>query len=149
MHMFCCRSCALIVCIALLVGNAAAQTPEAPKACASKEFRAFDFWIGEWRVTVETPEGQQVAGHNSIRPILDGRAIEENWKDSDGSTGKSLTFYDPRAKRWHQTWIDSSAQALFIDGNFEGESLVLMGETGKGAKQTYHRITWKPVSGGV
>src|SRR4029453_9767017 len=128
------RSCVLIV--ALLAGNAAAQSPEAAKACESKAFRAFDFWIGEWRVTFKTPEGQPAAGRNSIRSILDGCAIEESWQGGDGSTGKSLTFYDPRAKRWHQTWIDSSAQALFIDGNFEGDSLVLTGKTGEGRKQT-------------
>lgn len=144
-----CRSCVLVVCIALLAGNVAAQSPEAAKACESKEFRAFDFWIGEWRVTFKTQEGQPAEGHNSIRRILDGCAIEENWRGGDGSTGKSLTFYDPRAQRWHQTWIDSSAQALFIDGNFEGESLVLMGETGEGPKQTFHRITWTPIAGGV
>jgi hypothetical protein len=48
-----------------------------------------------------------------------------------------------------QTWIDSSAQALFIDGNFEDESLVLTGQTGEGPKHTFHRITWTPISGGV
>jgi hypothetical protein len=37
---------------------------------------------------------------------------EEHWQGGEGSEGKSLTFFDPAAKRWHQTWIDNTAQPL-------------------------------------
>ncbi len=141
--------CELIACIALVAASAAAQSSEAAKVCESKEFRAFDFWIGEWRVTWKTPQGQPAEGRNSIKRILDGCALEENWKGGDGSAGKSLTFFDPAVKRWHQTWIDNSAQPLFLDGNFEGESLVLKGKSGEGFTQTFHRITWTPMAGGL
>lgn len=49
------------------------------------------------------------------------------------SEGKSLTFFDPAARRWHQTWIDNAAQPLYLDGNFDSKSLVLTGRTGQGA----------------
>jgi hypothetical protein len=143
------RWCELIACVALVAGSAAAQSPAPAKACEAKEFRAFDFWIGEWRVTWKTPQGQPAEGRNSIRRIVDGCALEENWKGGDGSSGKSLTFFDPAAKRWHQTWIDNTAQPLFLGGNFEGESLVLKGKSGEGFKETFHRITWTPLSGGL
>src|SRR5512145_2442142 len=55
------------------------------KHVASQVLRAFDFWIGEWRVTFKTQEDQPAEGHNSIRRILDGCAIEENWQGGDGS----------------------------------------------------------------
>lgn len=60
----------------------------------------------------------------------------EHRHGGDGSEGKSLTFFDPAAKRWHQTWIDNTTQPLFMNGDFEGESLVLKGKTGEGALQT-------------
>ncbi len=142
------RSCGLIACVVLVASNAAAAA-EPAKACESREFRALDFWIGEWRVTWKTPDGQPAEGHNSIERILDGCAIEENWKGGDGSMGKSLTFFDPAANRWHQTWIDNSAQPLFLEGKFEGESLVLQAKTGEGFTETFHRISWTPLSGGL
>lgn len=142
-------SCALIACVALLAGSGTAQSAGPAKRCDSKEFRAFDFWIGEWRVTWKTPQGQPAEGRNSIKDVLDGCAIEENWRGGDGSQGKSLTFFDPAAKRWHQTWIDNTAQPLFLDGNFEGESLVLKSTTGEGFKKTFHRVTWTPMSDGL
>lgn len=143
------RSCEFIACLALVAGNAAAQSAVTAKVCEAKEFRAFDFLIGEWRVTWKTPRGLPAEGRNSIRRIVDGCALEENWKGADGSTGKSLTFFDPAVKRWHQTWIDNTAQPLFLDGNFEGESLVLKGKSGEEIKETWHRITWTPMSGGL
>jgi hypothetical protein len=142
-------SYALVTCLALLAGSGAAQSAEPAKRCDAKEFRALDFWVGEWRVTWKTPKGQPAAGRNSIQRVLDGCAIEEHWHGGDGSEGKSLTFFDPSAQRWHQTWIDTTAQPLFLDGNFEGESLVLTGKSSAGGLQTFHKITWTPLAGGV
>ena len=81
--------------------------------------------------------------------MLDGCALQENWKSDDGGSGKSLTFCDPAARRWHQTWIDDRAQPLFIDGDFDGPSLLLAGKTGEGRTETHHRITWTPMPDGV
>lgn len=140
---------ALIPCLALIAASAASQPAEPAKPCDAKEFRALDFWIGEWRITWKTPKGQPAEGRNSIQRVLAGCAIEEHWQGGDGSEGKSLTFFDPATSRWHQTWIDNSAQPLFLDGNFEGESLVLKGKSVAGSWETFHRITWSPTGGGV
>ena len=94
--MFFRRSRGLLACIALVAGNAEAQS-SAPAKCESKEFRAFDFWIGEWRVTWKTPQGQPAEGRNSIRRILDGCAVEEDWKGGDGSHGQERDI--PRSDR--------------------------------------------------
>lgn len=139
----------LIVSVALIATTATAQSADVAKRCEAKDFRALDFWVGEWRVTWKTPQGQPAEGRNSIQRVLNGCAIEEHWHGGDGSEGKSLTFFDPAAKRWHQTWIDNTAQPLFLDGSFEGTSLVLKGKSGEGFRQTFHRITWSPVAGGV
>lgn len=107
-----------------------------------------DFWVGEWRVTW-TQQNKPMEGHNSIKSVLGGCALEENWRGPGGSEGKSLTFYDRASKKWHQTWIDGSAQALYLDGNFEDKSLVLEGKTGEGSNLLYHRIKWTPLPDGV
>jgi hypothetical protein len=139
----------LIACIALVVGSAMAHSADIAKPCDGKEFRALDFWLGEWRVTWKTPQGRPGEGRNSIQRVLNGCAIEEHWRGGDGSEGKSLTFFDPSAKRWHQTYVDNTGQPLMLEGSFVGTSLVLYGKCGEGFKQTFHRITWSPVAGGV
>lgn len=143
------RFCQLIACVALIGGNAAAQSSEPAKACDAKEFRAFDFWVGEWRVTWKTPQGQPAEGRNSIQRVLDGCAIEEHWHGDDGSEGKSLSFFDPSAQRWHQAYVDKTAQPLLLEGAFEGRSLVLTGKSRRGGLETFHRITWSPLADGV
>jgi hypothetical protein len=139
----------LIACMALVVSSATAQSADIAKPCDAKEFRALDFWVGEWRVTWKTPQGQPAEGRNSIQRILDGCAIEEHWRGGDGSEGKSLTFFDRAAKRWHQAYIDTTAQPLMLEGHFEGESLVLTGKHEQNGFTTFHKITWTPLAGGV
>lgn len=142
-------ACAVITCVALISGSGAARSAEPAKPCDAKEFRALDFWVGEWRVTWKTLKGEPAAANNSIRAVLDGCAIEEHWQGDDGSEGKSLTFFDPGAKRWHQTYVDKTAQPLMLEGNFVGKSLVLTGKYQRGEFTTLQRITWTPLAGGV
>lgn len=133
----------LILGAALLVAlTAGAQTPGnvAAQRCASPEYRQFDFWLGEWDVT----QNGKVAGRNSIRSILNGCAISEEWSGTGGFNGASLNFYNAETKRWHQTWIDSQGQSLALDGQLEGGSIVLQSA---GADSTpRHRITWTPMA---
>ena len=126
---------------ALLVAlTAAAQTPSnvAAPRCSSAEYRQFDFWLGEWDVT----QGDKTAGHNSIRSILNGCAISEEWSGTRGFKGNSLNFYNADTKRWHQTWIDSQGQSLALSGQFEAGSMTLQ----SAPVDTFprHRITWTP-----
>ena len=140
----------VLACVALIGCSDAAQPAEPAKRCDAKEFRAFDFWVGEWRVTWKTPQGQPAEGRSSIQRIVAGCAIEEHWQGKDGSEGKSLTFFNPATKNWQQTWVDATAQPLMFEGNFEGESLVLKTKVEHGdGFVTYHRITWTPLPGGV
>ena len=85
-----------------------------PSGCADQRSRQFDFWIGEWRVT----ENGKLAGHNRIERVLDGCALIENWTGAKGGSGKSLNFFDRGDGLWHQTWIDRSGGALFLNGQF-------------------------------
>ena len=132
----------LNVAVALsVVLTASAQTPAnvAAPPCSSAEFRQFDFWIGEWDVT----QGGKTAGRNTIRSILNGCAISEEWSGTGGFKGRSLNFYDAHTKRWHQTWIDSQGQSLALDGQFEAGSMTL--HSVAVSNMPRHRITWTPL----
>lgn len=140
----------LVAALGLIFISISAQSAEPAKRCDAKEFRAFDFWVGEWRVTWTTPQGQPAEGRSSIQRVVGGCAIAEHWQGKDGSEGRSLTYFNPAIKRWQQTWVDATAQPLMFEGNFEGESLVLKTKVEHGGGfVTYHRITWTPLPDGV
>jgi tetratricopeptide (TPR) repeat protein len=77
------------------------------------EHRQFDFWIGEWNVTMQ---GQQ-AGTSSIQRVVDGCVIFENWTGAQGGNGKSFNYYDKNDQKWHQLWVGNGGNAI----NFSGE----------------------------
>lgn len=125
-------------------GGVTAATP-APDPCAAPERRQFDFWIGHWNVV---DEKGKPAGSNDVSSILGGCALQENWKGAGGSSGTSLNLYDAAAKKWHQSWVDSSGDLLLLDGQLRDGRMVLEGKR-KGAKgrTVTDRITWEKVHG--
>lgn len=129
---------ALVAPLVLAAGPVFAQSA-AP--CADPGYRAFDFWVGEWRVT--RPDGQ-VAGRNVIDQTLGGCALRERWEGAGGMTGTSLNTYDPTSGAWHQTWIDDRGGFLLLTGGREGDAMVLTGETRDDEGTLRHRITWTP-----
>ena len=112
-----------------------------PPACQSSEHRQFDFWIGEWDVTL--PNGKH-AGTNTIRPILGGCVLQENWTGAGGLTGTSYNIYDQAGGRWHQTWVDSQGSLLELNGVFQDGKMVLAGEQKDSSGTSLQRITWTP-----
>lgn len=124
--------------VLLFALSAAAQSPPdiAAPNCSSNEYRQFDFWLGEWDVK----QGEKIAGHNSIRAILNGCAISEEWSGTGGFKGSSLNFYNADTKRWHQTWIDSQGQSLALIGQFEDGSMTLQSLAVDTMPR--HKITW-------
>src|ERR1700722_1080036 len=84
------RITSLVISFALSVIPSFAQqssTPAPqPNACLLPEQKQFDFWVGEWDLTwPAAKEGQLDHGTNSIRRVLDGCVVEENF--SAGSAG--------------------------------------------------------------
>ncbi len=118
--------------------------PTPPPPCSTTQHHQFDFWIGDWNVT----SGGQAAGTNSIHPILNGCALQENWQGAGvgGTAGTSFNVYDQATGKWHQTWIDSSGTLLQLDGGLENGSMVLQGQrpSPDGSGMTTHRISWTP-----
>ena len=95
--------------------------------CGTEAHRQFDFWIGEW--TVYKTGTDTVAGHNSVRQILESCVMEENWTSATGWQGKSFNTYNPVDSTWNQVWVDQSGATYHFSGRREGDVMQLYGET--------------------
>ena len=115
--------------------------PEPPPAdpCADPRSRDFDFWVGEWDVFV----GGNLAGHNSIQPLVDGCVLHENWRGEQGGAGASLNFYNTRTGLWQQFWVWRNGTTLELAGGLRDGRMVLEGESfdANGARSR-NRVTW-------
>jgi hypothetical protein len=103
-------------------------------ACATPEQRAFDFWLGDWAVTVRTraradaTTWQETHGSNHVSAILN----EERFTAEDGKaaswSGHSLSVWVPAQKRWRQTWVDDAGNYLAFTGAMQQGEMILVGE---------------------
>jgi hypothetical protein len=135
----------MLAVFAILVSpeSAVAQST-APRGCVRPEYRQFDFWLGEWEVTL--PNGR-LAGTNRIQSISEGCALREEWTGASGFTGTSLNGFDESSGRWHQTWIGSDGMVLMLDGGLREGAMELSGVTTRNGVKTLHRIRWTPQPG--
>lgn len=112
----------------------------ANKACSEKEYRQFDFWLGQWQVTTKSDD---VIRNSSITLINDGCTLLEEYSTPGGFVGKSLNIYDHQQKQWHQTWTDNAGQLLLLNGQATANTMVLSGLTRDENNITVlNRITW-------
>ena len=102
--------------------SATAEVP--PKGpCATGPFREFDFWAGDWEVH---DANGKLAGHNTVSIEELGCVVVEDWHGANGTTGRSLNYYDPGAKRWKQRWAGLGV-VLEMDGGMQGDAMVMEG----------------------
>jgi hypothetical protein len=115
-------------------------------ACDALPYRAFDFWIGDWNVfDVATNTKSAFVRVSSIQ----GRCgLREEYTAVNGSSGESLSTYDPRHRHWLQFWLSSAGAIVSISGTLQGENMVLVGHE-EGVHSTMVRGTWKPEPDGV
>ncbi len=107
--------------------SAAVQTPAAaPASCTALEYRQFDFWIGDWDV-FEAATPTPVA-HVVVDRILDGCALREDYRGTNGTMGVSVSAYDRSRRVWHQSWVTNHGQLLAIEGALDGREMVLAGD---------------------
>jgi len=112
-----------LCCLTLAAAPLAAQGQAPVFGCTAPATRQFDFWIGDWNVTV----GGKPAGTNQITVEEDGCVLHEHWKGSRGGTGQSFNFYDQQKGEWHQVWISNQGNFLHLVGRFADNRLVLEG----------------------
>lgn len=143
--------------VLLAAAPAAAQPPAPaaepaatkPAACASREHRQFDFWLGAWDVY---PAGSnKMIAHSLIQSLYGGCGIRENWMPLEGEGGGSLNNYDTPSGKWHQSWIDSAGTRVEYEGGMVGERMILTGEAKSGpsaGKGLLMRMTFTPMPNG-
>src|SRR5207249_10939467 len=64
-----------------------------------------DFWLGDWELTWPgNSTGDAGHGTNSIKRILDGCIVEENFSGGESMhlRGRSVSIFEARAGRWKQ-----------------------------------------------
>ena len=99
-----------------------AKTGEQARPCSSESAREFDFWVGEWDVTW----GEKATGTNTIRSILDGCAIVEEFDaPTEDFHGTSVSCYNVKRGRWEQMWADNAGNCWQFTGGMDGDDMVL------------------------
>ena len=116
----------VVVVLAITVPNdVGGQTPTTPTCDSLPAYHLLDFWVGEWDVKA----ADQPVGTNRIEKVAAGCGLIENWKDTDGSEGKSLFYYLRGRREWKQVWVQPGGVkekhliATFGDGGvrFQGD----------------------------
>ncbi len=139
-----------LVLVWVFLGPTLAQD-QAQAACATSEFRQFDFWVGEWELSwpaAETSEQEPGRGTNRIEVALDRCVIVEHFEGMPGMRlgGMSLSTFNIRARKWQQTWVDNYGSYLDFVGEFKDGRMVLVREanTSEG-KKFLQRMVWKNI----
>lgn len=131
---------ALSTSIALASAAGGAATPTPPKPCSAPEYRQFDFWVGNWRVT--DPKGN-LAGTNAVTLEYGGCVVQEHWVGTGGDVGSSFNAYRQSTKQWHQTWVDNQGVVLLLDGSLDNGVMTLTGSgISLSGAERLNRIRW-------
>ena len=141
----------LLVFAVFIPGAEAQNQPTTPPPSPCKTdagFRAFDFWLGDWKVT-DRATGK-LAGNNKITAIEGGCVILEEWSGQGGSSGKSFNYYNPVTGKWRQLWLSGGAYAIDYEGGIKDGSMILEGKIWYYAskQEADFRGTWTPNADG-
>lgn len=110
-------------------------------------FKDFDFWVGEWSVTLANGT---TAGTNSIKVAEKGCVILENWTSANGGTGMSINYLDKTTDEWVQIWNAEGGSQINIRGGLTNDGMRLVGQihyVGNGTTAPF-RALWTPLEDG-
>ena len=121
------------------------ESPDRPVSVDPLGPDALDFWLGNWSVSWAG------GGHgtNTIRRILDDRAIEESFDGGDADstlTGRSLSVRDSADGRWRQTWVDSTGAYLDFVGVAVDGRIAFQREATVRGLAVVQRMVWLDVT---
>ena len=119
-----CFACNWLVMLgALAIADLAAAEAAEAAGCDAAEYRAFDFWVGDWEVRLA--DGS-LAGHNAVRHEEGGCMVRESWRGASGGTGSSINYFEPVNRIWRQIWVSPTTN-IDISGTAAQGSVVLSG----------------------
>jgi len=121
------------------------RKPPAPSLSRSNLISGLAIGISPGRAE---KSGEQGHGTNSIRRVMDGCVVEENFSGGDSMPlrGMSLSTFDARAQKWKQTWVDNEGGYLDFVGEFRDGHMILAREAAKDRRQVLQRMVFKNIS---
>lgn len=139
----------MLVALALAVA-APASPPPPPPPCSGPEYRALDFWVGDWDAEFALPGGKTGHAVNRItRDEFGACVISEHFVQADiGFVGASRSTWDPYKNKWVQTWVDNGGGYITLAGGpVEGQphSFELLTLDPRGPRQVHSRMIWQDV----
>jgi len=120
-----------------------------PNPCTVSQQKQFDFWVGEWNLTWPGQKaGEAGHGTNSIKRIMDGCVVQENFSGGDSMhlRGTSVSTFDLRSGIWKQTWVDNEGGYLDFSGEFKDGQMILQREATRNGTKILQRMVWKNIS---
>ena len=124
-------------------GTAFAQAP-----CSTPAHSQFDFWVGDWEVYSTTAD--TVVGHNTIKKILGGCVVEENWTGGTGFQGKSFNTYNVQDSTWNQVWVDMGGATYHFKGKFTDNVMQMKGKSpGRNGQMVLFDMSYHPQEDGA
>ena len=133
----------------LIVPAVFSQQSTAADPCTAAQQKQFEFWVGEWDLTWPGEKAGEVAhGTNSIRRIMDGCVVQENFSagESGHLRGTSVSLFDLKSGMWKQTWVDNEGGYLDFVGEFKDGQMILKREALRGNVKTLQRMVFKNIS---
>ena len=116
------------------------------KPAVVAEAQQFDFWLGEWDLTWGT-DGK---GTNTIRSILNGHIVQENFVATSGKeagfSGMSVSAYNKERGTWLQTWVDNQGGYLDFVGGFADRKMVLSRHAARNGQEFLQRMVWQDIA---
>lgn len=138
-----------LIALALFPSLALGQSSPA-NSCTLPQQKQFEFWLGEWDLTWPGEKAGEIAhGTNSIKRIMDGCVVQENFSGADSMPlrGTSVSVFDARAGKWKQTWVDNQGGYLDFDGEFKDGQMILQREGVRpDGTKVLQRMVWKNIS---
>lgn len=128
----------------------AAQTDTASAdPCSSVQQKQLDFWVGEWDLTWPGEKAGEIGhGTNSIKRVLDGCVVQENFSGGDSMhmRGMSVSAFDERSSRWKQTWVDNEGGYLDFVGELKNGQMILQREAIRDGTKILQRMVWRNIT---
>lgn len=132
------------------VNTEAVEGPVFSNQCASEEYRAFDFWLGEWDVVVTGKD--TIVAESRIQRLSGGCTIRETWMPEAGPQQASLSQRNHRSGRWQQLWIGADGRRVDFEGGPVDGNMVMTGywdDIGGPGVDALIRIRWTPNASGT
>ena len=120
--------------------------------------RAFDFWMGSWKVHNRrlrqrlkgSTEWDEFEAEVVARPLLGGVGNEDEYRTGYGGgfIGMSFRFFNLATKQWAIYWADSRRGILEppVTGSFSGDTGVFEGADTFEGRPILVRFTWSGVT---